>query len=254
LIDGNGREDASECLSRAALRPPAVIGYLPGFAPGGFGVAEQNGGVGRVQNAIQKTSQSGDDWLDPGAVHNLVQSGQRLQDPFARGGRHEVKVIKFLMVANGRPALHQNFEGARKAAALDMLVFHGGCRSAIAGMMLEDVLAMDHRQDKRDGRRLPCSVRVKWSYFNKAESHAAKMMNYSPEGVGLELDQPLIDGASVVVRLEDDADKCRPECADSAECPWLRSMVIGHVKWCEPGRKSGALGVGWMAGVRMYAR
>ena len=113
---------------------------------------------------------------------------------------------------------------------------------------------MDHEHEKRNGRRSPCRVQVRWSYFNRAESHAAKTMNYSPEGVGLELDRPLIDGASVVVRLEDDADKCRPECADAAECPWLRSMVIGHVKWCEPGRKAGARGVGWMAGVRMYAR
>jgi hypothetical protein len=62
-----------------------------------------------VQNAIQKTNQSGDDRLDPRAVHNLVQPGQRLQDPFARGGRHEGKVIKFLMVANGRPGFASEF-------------------------------------------------------------------------------------------------------------------------------------------------
>jgi hypothetical protein len=72
LIHGNGREDAAECLSRAALRPPAAPGRLPGFAPVGFRVAEQNGRVRRVQNAIQKTNQSGDDRLYPGAVQNLV--------------------------------------------------------------------------------------------------------------------------------------------------------------------------------------
>jgi hypothetical protein len=113
---------------------------------------------------------------------------------------------------------------------------------------------MDHEHEKRNGRRLPCRVQVRWSYFNRAESHAAKTMNYSPEGVGLELDRPLIDGASVVVRLEDDADICRPECADAAECPWLRSMVIGDVRWCEQRRPTGARGPGWMAGVHMYAR
>ncbi len=121
-------------------------------------------------------------------------------------------------------------------------------------MMFENNFAMDHEHEKRNGRRSPCRVQVRWSYFNRAESHAAKMLNYSPEGVGFELDQPLIGGASVVVRLEDDADKCRPECDDAAECSWLRSMVIGHVKWCEPVRKAGARGARWMAGVRMYAR
>lgn len=148
--------------------------------------------------------------------------------------------------------MYQNFEGARRAAATFNPVFHGGCLQADAGMMFENVFAMDHRHEKRGGRRFPCRVRVKWSYFNQAESHAARMLNYSPDGVGLELDQPLIDGASVLVRLEDDADKCRPECDDAAECPWMRSMVIGHVKWCEPGRSPGASAPGWTAGVRMY--
>ena len=150
--------------------------------------------------------------------------------------------------------MHQNFEGTRETVATFNPVFREGCLPAEAGMMFEIVFFMDHRPEKRNGRRSPCRVQVRWSYFNRAESHAAKMMNYSPDGVGLELDQPLIDGASVVVRLEDDADKCRPECDDAAECPWLRSMVIGHVTWCERMRRTGARGLGWMAGVHMYAR
>jgi hypothetical protein len=150
--------------------------------------------------------------------------------------------------------LHQNFEGAQEAETIQNPVFHGGCRPAIAGMMFENVFVMDRRHEKRAGRRFPCRVWVKWTYFNQAESHAAKMLNYSPDGVGLELYQPVINEASVLVRLEDDAEKCRPECGDAAECPWLRSMVIGHVKWCEPVRNVGASAAGWMAGVRMYVR
>ena len=44
-------------------------------------------------------------------------------------------------------------------------------------MMFEEVFAMDHEHEKRNGRRLPCRVQVRWSYFNRAESHAAKTMN-----------------------------------------------------------------------------
>jgi hypothetical protein len=113
---------------------------------------------------------------------------------------------------------------------------------------------MDRKREKRDGRRFPCRVRVRWSYFNQAESHAAKLLNYSWEGVGLESDQPLIGGSSIVVRLEGGADTCRSDCTDAAQCPWLRSMVIGNVKWCEPGPRVDMPPSGWKAGVRMYPR
>lgn len=91
-----------------------------------------------------------------------------------------------------------------------------------------------------------------WSYFNQPESHSAKMLNFSQEGVALEADQPLIRGASVVMRLEDDAGGCRPDCGEAAECPWVRSTWLGHVRWCGPGAEEGISASGWRAGVRMY--
>jgi len=113
---------------------------------------------------------------------------------------------------------------------------------------------MDRKHEKRDGRRFDCRVRVRWSYYNRAESHAAEMLNYSLDGVAIAANQPLVNGSSVVMRLEADAGKCRPDCIESTECPWVRSMIIGQVKWCEPGPRAGASASGWKAGVRVYVR
>lgn len=133
-----------------------------------------------------------------------------------------------------------------------MPVFHGGCRPVDAGMVFEHYFSMERRHEQRDGRRFPCRTRVRWSYFNQPESHAAEMLNFSVEGVALEGNQPLVNGSSVVMRLEADADKCRPDCIESTECPWVRSMVLGQVKWCEPGPRVDAPASGWKAGVRFY--
>jgi hypothetical protein len=119
-------------------------------------------------------------------------------------------------------------------------------------MVFEHYFSMERRHEQRDGRRFPCRTRVRWSYFNQPESHAAEMLNFSVEGVALEGNQPLVNGSSVVMRLEADADECRPDCIESTECPWVRSMVLGQVKWCEPGPRVDAPASGWKAGVRFY--
>jgi hypothetical protein len=113
---------------------------------------------------------------------------------------------------------------------------------------------MGRKHEQRNGRRFPCQARVSWSYFNQAESHAAAMLNFSLEGVALEANRPLVNGSSVVMRLEANAEKCQPDCIDSTECPWVRSMVLGQVKWCEPGARVDATASGWTAGVRIYSR
>ena len=113
---------------------------------------------------------------------------------------------------------------------------------------------MDRKYEQREGRRFDCQVRVRWSYFNQAESHAAEMLNYSLDGVAIAANRPLVNGSSVVMRLEADAAIYRPDCIESTECPWVRSMVLGQVKWCEPGPRAGASASGWKAGVRVYAR
>jgi hypothetical protein len=127
------------------------------------------------------------------------------------------------------------------------------CRSLLA-WCLKTIFGMDPKHEKRDGRRFPCRARVSWSYFNQAESHAAAMLNFSLEGVALEANRPLVNGSSVVMRLEAGAEKCQPDCIESTECPWFRSMVLGQVKWCEPGARGDATASGWTAGVRIYSR
>jgi hypothetical protein len=92
---------------------------------------------------------------------------------------------------------------------------------------------------------------VKWSYFNQPQSHAAQMVNFSQEGVALETDESPVDGSSVVMRLEGDASQCRPDCSEPVECPWPRSMVLGHVKWSRP---QGQRPSRWAVGIQVYFR
>jgi hypothetical protein len=113
---------------------------------------------------------------------------------------------------------------------------------------------MDGEHDKRNARRYPCQVRVQWSYFNQPGSHAARMVNFSQEGVALEAEQLLINGSSVVMRLDGDPGECRPDCSDAAGCPWPRSMLLGDVKWCRPRSVEDKHPPRWGAGIRIYFR
>jgi len=112
---------------------------------------------------------------------------------------------------------------------------------------------MEGQSEKRQGRRFPCQVRVQWAYFNQPGSHPARLLNFSREGVALETEQSLTDGSSIIMRMDGDAGECRPDCNDPAECPWPRSMLLGHVKWCRPWSPEGSENR-WGAGIRIYFR
>lgn len=113
-------------------------------------------------------------------------------------------------------------------------------------------MLMESTGEKRNDRRYPCRASVEWSYFNQSGGRSGVMSNFSREGVALETDESLVDGASVVMRLAGDATGCRPDCDDSVECPWPKSMLLGHVKWSR--RLSGSEPPRWGAGLKIYSR
>ena len=113
---------------------------------------------------------------------------------------------------------------------------------------------MNGEHEKRSGRRFQCQARVRWSYFNQPETHSGRMLNFSQEGVALEAEESLIHGSSIVMRLEGDSGECRPDCTDPGGCPWPKSMLLGHVKWCRPWSEEGRRDPRWGAGIQIYFR
>ena len=106
--------------------------------------------------------------------------------------------------------------------------------------------AMEQPPEKRCDERLPCRTPVEWGYFNKPEKYSARMLNYSHTGACFESSQALINGATILVRLEAYRGECGSECNKDAECAWPRMLSLGEVKWCRNLQGTGAqrFGVG----------
>jgi hypothetical protein len=86
--------------------------------------------------------------------------------------------------------------------------------------------------EKRSDARFACRTPVEWAYFNRTEKHSARMLNFSQGGACFECSEALINGATIMVRLEDYRAECGPECKKGDECPWPRSISLGEVRWC----------------------
>jgi hypothetical protein len=86
--------------------------------------------------------------------------------------------------------------------------------------------------ERRRHERFACESPVQWAYFNKAQTHGARMCNFSHAGLCLESPEALLPGAAVVIRLGGYRAECRAECRNQSECPWPRSIAVGEVKWC----------------------
>lgn len=91
---------------------------------------------------------------------------------------------------------------------------------------------MQPEEEKRRVDRLACRSSVEWAYFNRPEIHSGLMRDYSHYGASFECAQALVNGATVVVRLEAYQPECRSGCQESSDCPWPPSIVLGDVKWC----------------------
>jgi hypothetical protein len=86
--------------------------------------------------------------------------------------------------------------------------------------------------EKRCDARFSCRAPVEWAYFNKPDKHNARMLNYSQTGACFECAEALVNGATIMVRLEAYRADCGSGCRNKDECPWPRSIGLGEVKWC----------------------
>ncbi len=55
--------------------------------------------------------------------------------------------------------------------------------------------------ERRNSDRHACDCEASWSYFNKEGAAAGRILNFSRSGSYLEIDQPMIPGATVLIRI-----------------------------------------------------
>jgi len=87
---------------------------------------------------------------------------------------------------------------------------------------------MGARPEKRCEDRQECDAVVEWAYFNKADFFNARLLNFSGGGSYIECTQPLIPGATILIRLQACAASGGPP--PSATCGprhWARSNGAG---------------------------
>ena len=99
---------------------------------------------------------------------------------------------------------------------------------------------MEQPPEKRCGRKasLPYAGRV--GLFQQAEKYSARMLNYSHTGACFESSQALINGATILVRLEDTGENAgrsatRMRSAHGRECSaWAKSNGAGIFRESAP--------------------
>ncbi len=109
---------------------------------------------------------------------------------------------------------------------------------------------MEKTLGKRRHERFACGSPVQWAYFNKPETHGARMLNFSRAGMRLESRKELVPGAAVVVRLMEYRAECLAGCRNQTDCPWPRSIAVGEVKWCRGAASGPSTSFG--AGVKFH--
>jgi hypothetical protein len=95
--------------------------------------------------------------------------------------------------------------------------------------------------ERRQSERHACRYEANWSYFNTAEGLEGRILNFNLTGSYLQVDRPILPGATVLIRV-----LAR---RDAAEYPFgLPMHAVAEVKWCrevENGEKEA-----YAAGVR----
>jgi hypothetical protein len=99
---------------------------------------------------------------------------------------------------------------------------------------------MESNPEKRCEDRQNCDAVIEWAYFNRGDCFSARLLNFSTGGGYFVCGQPLIPGATVLIRVRDVSS------GDSGSCDRgiLRTTALGEVKWCrelssEPGARFG---------------
>jgi hypothetical protein len=87
---------------------------------------------------------------------------------------------------------------------------------------------MEPKVEKRSENRQKCDAAIEWAYFNRGDYFSARMLNFSKGGGYFVSGQPLIPGATILMRLRgfDSAGR------GSRERRTLRTTALGEVKWC----------------------
>lgn len=87
---------------------------------------------------------------------------------------------------------------------------------------------IDFANEKREEDRLDCDCNINWAYFDKERFSTARVVNSSRVGCCLELNQPLVPGSTILIRIT----KCedRQGTQHPPEIPKWTSMA--EVKWC----------------------
>jgi CheY-like chemotaxis protein len=80
--------------------------------------------------------------------------------------------------------------------------------------------------EKREEDRHTCDCPIQWAYFNKMTFSPGRLVNCSRTGLFFETRQPVISGATVLVRVE----RCPPDRQPAC----LRSNAVAEIKWCRP--------------------
>jgi hypothetical protein len=101
---------------------------------------------------------------------------------------------------------------------------------------------MEPNSEKRCENRQSCDAAIEWAYFNRGECFSARMMNFSKGGSYFVSVQPLLPGATILIRLLA-CDAPGPESRDRSS---LRTTALGEVKWCRElgSAAAGRFGIG----------
>jgi len=87
---------------------------------------------------------------------------------------------------------------------------------------------IDFADEKREEDRLDCDCNLNWAFFDKDVFSTARVVNSSRAGCCLELNQPLVPGSTILIRIT----RCenRQGIQRPPEIPKWASMA--EVKWC----------------------
>ena len=71
--------------------------------------------------------------------------------------------------------------------------------------------------EKKCDARFSCRAPVEWAYFNKVEKHSDRMLNHSQTSACFECSDALINGATIMVRLEAYWAECEAKCKEAGK-------------------------------------
>jgi len=105
---------------------------------------------------------------------------------------------------------------------------------------------MESNPEKRSEDRQACDASIEWAYFNRGESCSARLLNFSKGGGYFVSGQPLIPGATILIRLR----KLESGGPDTFDCCAMRTTALSEVKWCR--ELSGVPAARYGIGVRYH--